>query len=41
MARVTTYLNFSNYAEEGFNFYKGVFRTAFTDKYSINWMVNC
>lgn len=30
MARVSTYLNFSNYTEEAFNFYKIVFNTEFT-----------
>ena len=30
MARVSTYLNFSNYTEEAFNFYKSVFGTEFT-----------
>lgn len=30
MARVSTYLNFSNYTEEVFNFYKSVFGTEFT-----------
>ncbi len=29
MARVSTYLNFSNYTEEAFNFYKSVFGTEF------------
>ena len=31
MARVSTYLNFSNYTEEAFNFYKSVFGTEFTE----------
>jgi len=30
MARVSTYLNFSNYTEEAFNFYKEVFKSEFT-----------
>jgi PhnB protein len=30
MARVSTYLNFPNYTEEVFNFYKSVFGTEFT-----------
>lgn len=30
MARVSTYLNFSNYTEEAFIFYKSVFGTEFT-----------
>ncbi len=30
MARVSTYLNFSNYTEEAFLFYKKVFGTEFT-----------
>jgi PhnB protein len=30
MARVSTYLNFSNYTEEAFNFYKSVFGGEFT-----------
>lgn len=30
MARVSTYLNFPNYTEEAFNFYKSVFGTEFT-----------
>jgi PhnB protein len=30
MARVSTYLNFSNYTEEAFNFYKIVFMSEFT-----------
>lgn len=30
MAKVSTYLNFSNYTEEAFNFYKTVFKTEFT-----------
>ena len=31
MARVSTYLNFPNYTEEVFNFYKSVFGTEFTE----------
>ena len=31
MARVSTYLNFSNYTEEAFNFYKSVFGSDFTE----------
>ena len=31
MARVSTYLNFSNYTEEAFNFYKSVFGSEFTE----------
>ena len=31
MARVSIYLNFSNYTEEAFNFYKSVFGTEFTE----------
>ena len=31
MARVCTYLNFSNYTEEAFNFYKSVFGTEFSE----------
>ena len=31
MARVSTYLNFPNYTEEAFNFYKSVFGTGFTE----------
>lgn len=30
MARVSTYLNFPNYTEDAFNFYKSVFCTEFT-----------
>jgi PhnB protein len=32
MARVSTYLNFSNCTEEAFNFYKTVFGTEFTQR---------
>ena len=31
MARVSTYLNFPNYTEEVFNFYKSIFGTEFTE----------
>lgn len=31
MARVSTYLNFSNYTEEAFNYYKSIFGTEFTE----------
>jgi len=31
MARVSTYLNFPDYTEEAFNFYKSVFGTEFTE----------
>jgi PhnB protein len=31
MAKVSIYLNFSNYTEEAFNFYKSVFGTEFTE----------
>ena len=31
MARVSTYLNFPDYTEEAFNFYKPVFMTEFTE----------
>jgi PhnB protein len=31
MARVSTYLNFANYTEEAFNFYKSVFNSAFNE----------
>ena len=31
MARVSTYLNFPNYTEEAFNFYKSVFGSEFTE----------
>ncbi|MCB0777397.1 MAG: hypothetical protein KDB99_13880, partial [Chitinophagaceae bacterium] len=31
MARVSTYLNFPNYTEEVFNYYKSIFGTEFTE----------
>ena len=31
MARASTYLNFSNYTEEAFNYYKSIFGTEFTE----------
>ncbi len=31
MARVSTYLNFSNYTEEAFNYYRSIFGTEFTE----------